>query len=101
MASVGVAANADVERAQAGLRGVLDLGRQQDGASAGAEGWFQADELLELLESFFSQQFQECAGLAAGDDEAVDVVELFGLFDEHDFGAQLFEPAAVGVEIAL
>jgi hypothetical protein len=26
---------------------------------------------------------------------------LFGLFDEHYLGAQLFEPAAVGVEIAL
>ena len=25
----------------------------------------------------------------------------FGLLDEHNFGAQLFEPAAVGVEIAL
>src|SRR5258706_464847 len=37
----------------------------------------------------------------AGDYQGVDVVELLGLFYEQNFGAQLFEPAAVGVEIAL
>ncbi len=67
----------------------------------GAEGGLQADELLQFFETFFSQQFQECAGLASRDDEAVDVVELPGLFDQHNFGAQLFEPAAVSIEISL
>jgi hypothetical protein len=28
-------------------------------------------------------------------------VELLGLFDQHNFGAQLFEPAAVSLEISL
>ena len=40
-------------------------------------------------------------GLAAGDDQAVDLVQLLRLFDEHNFSAQLFEPLAVSVEIAL
>ena len=74
---------------------------EQDSPGAGAESWFEADELLELLESSVAQEFQECAGLAAGDDKAVDVVELLGLFDEHNFGAEFFEAAAVGVKIAL
>ncbi len=59
------------------------------------------DELFQLCESFFAKKFEECAGFASGDDQAVDGVELLGLFDEHDLGAELFEPAAVGVEIAL
>ena len=101
LASVGVAADADVDGAEAGLLGVFDFGRQQDCAGAGAEGGLQAHELLQLFEAFLPQQFQERSGLASGDDEAVDFVELLGLFYEHNFGAQLFEPAAVGVEIAL
>ncbi len=59
------------------------------------------DEIFQLGETCFAKEFEECAGLAAGDDEAVDTVKLLGLFDEHNFGTQLFEPAAVGVEIAL
>ena len=83
------------------MLGIFDFGGEQDRSGAGAEGGLEADELFQLFETFFSQQFQERAGFAAGDYQAIDVVELFGLFDEHNFGAQLFEPAAVGVEIAL
>ncbi len=50
---------------------------------------------------FDGQQFQERGGFAAGDDEAVDVVEVFGLADEGDRRSEFFEAAAVGVEIAL
>ncbi len=46
LTSVGVAADADVERAEAGLFGVLDFCGQQDGAGAGTEGGLEADELL-------------------------------------------------------
>lgn len=101
LASVGVAADADIERAQAGLFWILHFARQQDRAGAGAEGWFQAHELLQLFEAFFSEQFQESARLASGDDQTVDAVELLGLFDEHNLSAQLFEPATMGIEIAL
>ena len=101
LASIGIAADVDVECAESGLRGIFNFRGQQDSAGAGAEGGLGAHEFFQLGETFFSEKFQECAGFAAGDDEAVNMVELFGFFDEHNFGAQLFEPAAVRVEIAL
>jgi hypothetical protein len=57
--------------------------------------------LLELFESAFAEEFQECSGLAAGDDEAINFLELLRFLDKHNFSAQLFEPPAVRVEIAL
>jgi hypothetical protein len=48
-----------------------------------------------------AEQFEKRAGFAAGDDEAFDLVELVGLADQHDFCAEFFEAAAVGIEIAL
>ena len=101
LTSVGVAADADVEGTEAFLGGVLDFSGQQDCAGAGSESGFRVHEFLQLCEAFFTQQFQERARLAAGDDEAIDGIELFGLFDEHNLGAEFFEAAAVGVEIAL
>ncbi len=38
--------------------------------------------------------------LLRDDLQAVDVIELFGLLDQHNFCAELFEPAAVCVEIS-
>jgi hypothetical protein len=99
--SVGVAADADIEGAEPGLRGILDFGGEQDGAGTGSEGGLGVDEVFKFGETFFAEKFEERAGLASGDDEAVDVIELLGLFDEHNLGAQLFKPAAVRVEIAL
>ena len=61
----------------------------------------QAHELLQLFKTFFAQQFQKRPALASGDHQPVDVLELLWLFYQHNFGAQLFQPAAVGVEIAL
>jgi len=101
LAPVGIAADADVEGAESGLRRVFDFGGEQDGTGASPEGGLEADELLELFESGFAEQFEKSAGLAARDDKAVDFVELFGFFDERNFSAQLFEPAAVGIEITL
>ncbi len=49
----------------------------------------------------FAQELKKSPGLAAGDDQAVNVIELFGLPDQHNFGTQRFEPAAVRVKIAL
>ena len=34
-------------------------------------------------------------------DQAVDLIELLGLSDKHNFRAQLFEPLAVRVKVAL
>ena len=101
LASVGIAANANVEGSEASLRGIFDLLGEKDGSGAGAEGWLEADELLQFFESGFAEKFEEGTGFASGDDEAVNLIKLLRLLDEHNFGAELFEPAAVGVKIAL
>jgi hypothetical protein len=101
LAAIGIAANADIERAQSGLLGIFDFGRQKDSSGAGAEGRFGVDKLLELFESGFAEEFEKRARFAAGDDEAINLIELLRLFDEHNFGAQFCEPAAVRVEITL
>src|SRR5207247_2000389 len=87
LASIGVAANADVQGAESGLPGIFYFVGQQDGAGASTEDWLHAHELFELFESSFSEQLEEGAGFAAGDDEAVDLVQLLGFLDEHNFGA--------------
>ncbi len=101
LATVSIAANADIEHAQSGLSRVINFIGQQDRASAGAEGGLYMDELFQLFESGFAEQLEKCAGFAAGNHQAVNLVELFRLSDEHNFRAQLFEPFAVRVEIAL
>jgi hypothetical protein len=101
LASVGVAADGDVERAQAYLFGIVDFVGQQNRSRTRTKRGFRADELLELFESGFAEQLEERAGFAAGDDEAVDFVKLLRLLDEHNVSAQLFEPATMGVKVAL
>jgi len=101
LTSVGIAADAYVEGAQAGLPGIFHFGGEQDCSGAGAECGLGMHELIQFFESFLAEKFEEGAGFATRDDEAVDLVELLRLFDEHNFGAQLLEPAAVGIEIAL
>ena len=101
LASVGVTTDANVEGAQAFLVRILDFGGEEDGSRTGAKSGLGVDEVFQFSESFFAEQFEERAGFAAGDDEAVDGVELLGLFDEDDLGAEFFKTAAVGVEIAL
>jgi hypothetical protein len=99
--AVGVAADADVESAQPCLFGIVHLVSQKNRTGTSAKRWPGAHKLLQLLESGFAQEFEKCAGFAAGNYQAVDFVELLRFFYEHNFGSQLFEPATVGVEIAL
>jgi hypothetical protein len=101
LASVGVAADGDVERAQAVLLGIVDFVGQENRTGASTERRLPAHELFQFFESGFAQQLEEGTGLAAGDDEAVDFVELLGFLDKHNFGAQLLEPLAVSVKVAL
>jgi hypothetical protein len=101
LASVGVAADSDVEGAQAFLIGILYFGGKEDGSGARAKSGLGANEVLQFSESLFAKQFEERAGFAARDDESVDGVELLGLFDEDNLGAKFFKTAAVGIEIAL
>lgn len=99
--SIGIATDADVEGAETSLRGILHFFGQKDCAGAGTESGLKPDEMLELFESGLTEKLEEGAGFPSRNHEAVDGLELFGLPDKHDFGAQLFEPAAVGVKIAL
>ena len=101
LASVGVAADADVEGAKAVLRGIFDFFGEKDRPGAGAESWLGSYKIFQFVESSFAEELQKSAGFAAWDDEAVDVVELLRLFDEHNFGTEFLEPAAVGIKIAL
>jgi hypothetical protein len=101
LAAIGVAANVDVDRAESELLGILDFLGKENGAGTGAEGWFQAHKIFQLFETCLAEQLEECAGFPAGDHEAIDGIELFGLFDQHDVGAKFFQALAVGVEVAL
>jgi len=101
LASVGVAADADVESPEAGLRGIFDLFGKEDGTGAGAERRLEANELFQLFKTGLAEKLEKGARFATRDDQAIDFVELLWLFDEHNLGAQLFEPAAVCVKIAL
>ena len=62
---------------------------------------FTRTNSLSFAKPCCAKNFQERAGLAARDDEAVNLVELLGLADEDHVGAQFFEAFLVGVEIAL
>ena len=77
LSTVSVAADADVECAESGLCRIFDFFGKKDGACAGAESWLSADKFFQLRESRFTEEFKECAGLAAGDDEAVNFIHCW------------------------
>ena len=54
-----------------------------------------------LSKARLAEQLKEGRRFAAGNHQAVDVVELLWLAHQYDFGAQLFQASAVGIEIAL
>lgn len=99
--SVSVAAYADVKRTEAGLRRILHFARQQDAAGAGPEGRSRHYEFAQLAETVGPQQLQKGARLAPGDDQAIQAIQLFRFPHEDYLGAQLFEPLAVRVKVAL
>src|SRR2546430_8577093 len=72
LAAVGVAPNADVERAQALLPGILHFVGQKDCARACAKRRLDANKLLQLFKSGFPQQVKKSSALSAGDDQSVD-----------------------------
>src|SRR6266550_4735074 len=68
LAAVGVAPNADVERAQALLPGILYLVGQKDCARARPKRRLDANKLLQPFKSDFPQQVQKSSALSARDD---------------------------------
>src|SRR5208282_1748075 len=101
LAAVGVAPHGDVERTQARLLRIFYFRGEQDASRAGAEGWLRAYEIFQLRQAVFPEQFEKCPRLASGNYQAVEVIQLLRLFHQDNFRAQLFEPAAMRVEIAL
>ena len=102
LASVGVALDRYVEDGETFLRGVADFFCQQDASGAGAEGRLPADEGFERVEKAVAgEEFEEGGRFAAGDDEAVDVGQLFRLADEDGFGSGFAQGCGVGVVVAL
>ena len=53
------------------------------------------------MKAFFAEKIQKRAGFAAGNDQAIDLVELRRLFYEDNSGAEFFKAATVSVEITL
>ncbi len=102
LAAVGVAFDGDVEGSEGGLRGVFYLLCEEDSAGAGAEGWSRFDEGLECVEKTSAfQEFEEGGGLAAGDDEAIEVGELGWCADEPGGHAESGERFGMSLECAL
>src|SRR5262249_28804621 len=100
--SVGVAAYADVERVQGLLRRIVNFRGQQNRPGAGAEGRLGGDKVAQLLqEAALDEKIQKGARLAAGNNDAVDRVQLFWLAHQRDLGSKLFEPRLVGFIVAL
>src|SRR5579863_452901 len=71
LASVGIAADADVERAEARLLRILHFCREQNRACTRAESRLGFHELLQFLESGVSEEFKKCPRLASGNDEPI------------------------------
>ena len=102
LAAVSVALDGGVEDAEALLRRVRDFRGEEDASGAGSEGGLGADEVLKRGEEAIAlEKFQESGGFAAGDDEAVDGGEFFGLADEDGFRAGFAEGLGVRVVVAL
>src|ERR1700687_1547934 len=92
LAAVGVATDPDIKRSESRLLWVVHFTCQQDGSGTSSKCWFGTSELFQPLETGHAQQFEKCAGLAPGDHQAVDFVQLFGLLDQHNLSTQLFKP---------
>ena len=77
---------------------MLDVVGEEDGAGAGAEGGDGLDEGGEGVEELVAlEEFEHGGGLAAGDDEAVEMGEFVRGADELCGDAQAEEGAGVGL----
>ena len=75
---------------------------EEDAAGAGAEDGFAVNKGIEgVVEAGALEVLEEGGGLAAGDDEGVEGVELAGLADERGDGSEGGETPSVDVECAL
>lgn len=102
LAAVGVALDGDVERVEGGLRGMLNVLGEEDGTGAGAEGGSVLDEAGEGVKELIAlEELEHGGGLAAGDDEAVEIDQLFGGANKLGGDAKVGEGLGVGLVSAL
>src|SRR4029453_16682937 len=101
--AVGVALDGDVDEPQRELSGAFDLARQDDKPRTRAEDRPAAPpKLLERgREVPRVHELEQGRGLAPGDDEPVDLVQLGGLAHLDRLDAALLERAGVQREVAL
>jgi hypothetical protein len=84
------------------LRWVFYVFCEQNCAGAGAEGWGGFDEGLQGVEEAVAfEEFEEGGGLAAGDDQAVDICEFGWSADEFGCDTEGSERFSVGFKGAL
>src|SRR5215472_5402146 len=92
LAAIGIASYANVKRSQRLLWWIFDFLGQQDCPCTGAKGWLSADKVSQFFQkSTLGEEVQEGAGLATGNDDGFDGIELLGLAHQHDLSAQTFE----------
>src|ERR1035438_7888293 len=99
LAAIGVAADCNVNRIEAGLMRVLDFLGQHDRAGTGPECRLAMDKIVELVKSLLPKKLQEGCRLAAGDDKAVKAVEFLGFAHQYGFDTQFFQAPAMRIEI--
>src|ERR1039458_3165473 len=102
LATVAVAFDRNVHEAQAFLGGAGDFIGDQDGAGASAEDGFAGAELGDgFKKSVEAHEFEHGGAFAAGDDEAIERVEVGRLADVDGLGAGAFKGCAVRRKVPL
>ena len=99
LAAVGVAFHGGIEEPEGTLRWIENVAREEDASGAGAEDGFGADEgVEEVVKAGTLEVFEEGGGLAAGNHEAVEVLEVIGLAYKACDGTEFREALGVNVE---
>lgn len=102
LGSVGVAFDGYIEDAEAALVRVADFAGEENGAGAGAEDRFLLGEGFQGIEEAIAvEEFEHGGGLAAGEDEGIEVFEGFGGFDQRGLRAGFFESGGMAFVVAL
>jgi hypothetical protein len=103
LAAVAVAEDGHVEKAERGLRRIVDVAGEEDCACTSAEdGVTGAGEFPDgVVQAFFAEELELRGGLATGKDQAVAGFEIVDGADLDSFGAEGLQSGGVGGEVTL
>lgn len=102
LASVGVALHHGIEQAERALRGVLDIARQQNCTGASAEDGLLSGEVAQFVEEMPAlEELEHGSGFAAGQDQAVQLIQLLRVADFNRVGSGVGERGGVGGVVSL